>query len=84
MATNFFPIDPERVRQNAYLPVKLAELSKSNPEKALELLQAWGDGTKTIKKLWDEVIQYVGDTIQTSKVGELNENQSSRVVSITG
>ncbi|MFF2793496.1 hypothetical protein [Lysinibacillus xylanilyticus] len=84
MATNFFPIDPERVRQNAYLPVKLAELSKSNPEKALELLQAWGDGTKTIKKLWDEVIQYVGDTIQTSKVGELNENQSSRVVGITG
>lgn len=83
MTTNFFPIDPERVRQNAYLPVKLAELSKSNPEKALELLQAWGEGTKTIKRLWDEVIQYVGDTIQTSKE-EQNENQSSRVVGITG
>jgi len=82
MANNFLPIDPERVRQNAYLPVKLAELSKSNPEKALELLQAWGEGTKTIKKLWDEVIQYVGDTIQTSKEA-LNENQSSRVVGIT-
>ncbi|MFJ7736432.1 hypothetical protein ACIQ2D_08810 [Lysinibacillus sp. NPDC097287] len=66
MATNSFPIDPERVRQNAYLPVKLSELSKTNPEKALELLQAWGDGTKTIKRLWDEVIQYVGDTIHTS------------------
>ncbi|MEA0564053.1 hypothetical protein [Lysinibacillus irui] len=64
MATNFFPIDPERVRQNAYLPVKLSELSKVNPEKALELLQAWGDGTKTIKKLWDEVVHYVGDNIQ--------------------
>lgn len=69
MATNFFPIDPERVRQNAYLPVKLAELSKSNPEKALELLQAWGEGTKTIKKLWEDVIQYVGDTIQTTQEG---------------
>ncbi|TQR27191.1 hypothetical protein C7Y47_23520 [Lysinibacillus sphaericus] len=73
MTTNFFPIDPERVRQNAYLPVKLAELSKSNPEKALELLQAWGDGTKTIKKLWDEVIQYVGDTIHTSQVNRGKE-----------
>ncbi|MEQ6353976.1 hypothetical protein ABNX05_05050 [Lysinibacillus sp. M3] len=83
MTKNFFPIDPERVRQNAYLPVKLAELSKSNPEKALELLQAWGEGTKTIKKLWDEVIQYVGDTIQTSKEVQ-NENQSSRVAGITG
>lgn len=66
MTNRFFPIDPERVQQNAYLPVKLSELSKFNLEKAFELLQAWGDGTKSIKKLWDEVIQYVGDNIHTS------------------
>lgn len=56
-----FLIDPERIRQNAYLPVKLAELSRTNPEKALELLQAWGEGTKTIKKLWTEVVEHVGE-----------------------
>ncbi|GLC89377.1 hypothetical protein [Lysinibacillus piscis] len=66
MNGEFLPIDPIRVKQNAYLPVKLAELSRVNPEKALELLQAWGEGSKTIKKLWEEVVQYVGDSLPTS------------------
>lgn len=48
-------IDPETIKKNAYLPVKLSELSKKNPEAALQLLQDWGDGKKTIKKLWDEI-----------------------------
>lgn len=47
-------IDPEVVKKNAYLPVKLAELSRHNPEAALQLLQAWGEGSKTIKQLWKE------------------------------
>lgn len=39
--------------------LRLAELSKSNPEEALELLQAWVEGTKTIKKLWDDYPHFI-------------------------
>ena len=49
-------IDPETIKKNAYLPVKLSELSKANPEAALQLLQDWGEGKKPIKQLWDETI----------------------------
>lgn len=52
--TTELPIDRELVRKRAYLPVKLAELSKDNPDEALALLQAWGEGTKPITQLWDE------------------------------
>ncbi len=44
----------ELVRIYAYLPVKLSELSKVNPEAAINLLQDWGSGKKTIRKLWKE------------------------------
>jgi hypothetical protein len=50
-------IDPETVKKNAYLPVKLSQLSKTNPAAALSLLQDWGDGKKPIKQLWDETLQ---------------------------
>jgi hypothetical protein len=49
-------IDPETIKKNAYLPVKLSQLSKVNPEAALKILQAWGDGKKPVKELWEEVI----------------------------
>ena len=44
----------ELVRIYAYLPVKLSELSKVDPEAAIKLLQDWGEGNKTIRKLWKE------------------------------
>ncbi|MED4553900.1 hypothetical protein P9305_14305 [Lysinibacillus capsici] len=44
----------ELVRIYAYLPVKLSELSKVDPEAAIKLLQDWGVGKKTIRKLWKE------------------------------
>lgn len=50
-------IDKEVVKMNAYLPVKLAELSKFNPEAALSILQCWGEGTKTLRVLWAETNQ---------------------------
>jgi hypothetical protein len=50
-----YPIDPETIKKNTLLPVKLAELSYHDPDKALELLRAWGEGRKTIKHLWDDV-----------------------------
>lgn len=55
------PIDKELIRIHAYLPVKLAELSKQNEKAALELLQAWGAGTMTIRKLWQEIQNQLGD-----------------------
>jgi hypothetical protein len=52
--TTELPIDRELVRKRAYLPVKLAELSLADPNEALELLRAWGEGKKPITQLWDE------------------------------
>lgn len=50
-------IDPETIKKNTYLPVKLSELSRKNPEAALKLLQDWGEGNKPIKQLWDETLE---------------------------
>ncbi|QSB12069.1 hypothetical protein JTI58_10880 [Lysinibacillus fusiformis] len=44
----------ELVRIYAYLPVKLSELSKVDPEAAINLLQDWGEGKETIRKIWEE------------------------------
>ncbi|WP_433958587.1 hypothetical protein [Cytobacillus horneckiae] len=52
-------IDPETIKKNTYLPVKLSELSKTNPEAALQLLRDWGEGKKPIKQLWDETLSYL-------------------------
>lgn len=49
-------IPMELVKMNANLPAKLAELAGDNPEKALEILKAWGKGTKTLRILWAEVM----------------------------
>lgn len=49
-------IDRETIRKNAYLPVKLAELSYTDKEAALQLLREWGEGRKPVKHLWDECI----------------------------
>lgn len=48
-------IPRELIEMNAQLPVKLAELLKDEPEVALGILQAWGEGTKTLRVLWKEV-----------------------------
>ena len=45
----------ELVRMYAYLPVKLSELSKVDPEAAIKILQDWGSGKKSIRKLWSEI-----------------------------
>lgn len=53
-------IDPETVKKHAYLPVKLSELSKVNPDFALRILRDWGEGRKPVLQLWDEVIKELG------------------------
>jgi hypothetical protein len=54
------PIDREIVHKLAYLPVKLSELARKDPEAALQLLIAWGEGKKHVTLLWQEVIEALG------------------------
>jgi hypothetical protein len=55
--TNEFPIDLEIIHKLAHLPTKLSELSYKDPETALQLLRAWGEGKKPITPLWDETLK---------------------------
>ncbi|MCY9198066.1 hypothetical protein MOE86_15415 [Bacillus atrophaeus] len=48
-------INPDTIHKSAYLPDKLSQLSKKDPQAALKLLQYWGDGDKPIVELWDLV-----------------------------
>lgn len=48
-------ITRELIEMHAQLPIKLSQLSKNEPEIAIQILQAWGDGTKTLNVLWSEV-----------------------------
>ena len=45
----------ELIKMNANLPVKLAELAEEEPQTALDILRAWGEGTKPLRVLWTEV-----------------------------
>ena len=45
----------EIVMMVSNLPRKLSELSKVDPDKAIELMQAWGDGKKDVEKIWEEL-----------------------------
>lgn len=46
----------ELIQMYAFLPVKLSELSKVNPEATIEILQDWGAGRRSIRKLWGATI----------------------------
>lgn len=46
-------------RMYAYLPIKLSQLSKVNPNAALGIIQDWGDGRKDIRKLWKETTDLI-------------------------
>lgn len=61
MSEQPFPIDPELVKMHSRLPVLLAELSRKNEKAALELLRAWGEGTKTVRKLYQEINEYLNE-----------------------
>lgn len=46
-------INQEIVKIRAYLPERLAKLSISNTQLALDLIQHWGNGTKPLREIWD-------------------------------
>jgi len=56
-------------RMYAYLPIKLSQLSKINPNAALKILQDWGDGRKDIRKLWETTVNAL-DEADTESEGE--------------
>ncbi|WP_165769121.1 hypothetical protein [Virgibacillus profundi] len=49
------PIDMEILQKREEIPVKLAELSYTNPEKSLELLRKWGEKRTPITPLHEEI-----------------------------
>ncbi|MED4553902.1 hypothetical protein P9305_14315 [Lysinibacillus capsici] len=60
-------------RMYAYLPIKLSQLAKVNPEATLEIIQDWGDGRKDIRKLWETTINALEDAGTASdRVSDLN------------
>jgi len=63
MPETAFEILKQAARKQAYLPVKLAELSYQQPEEALRLLRNWGEGRQPIKSLFEEVT----DLLQNEK-----------------
>lgn len=66
---NHVSINLELFELNAYLPAKLSLLSKSDPAKALELLQHWGDTTKSTKVVYAETVaalDAIGDQPKSS------------------
>lgn len=52
-----FHILREAAKKNAYLPVKLAEISYKHPNEALQLLRDWGEGKKPINVLLEKAIE---------------------------
>lgn len=61
-------IDRKTIEKNAYLPVKITELSYKNPEAALQILRDWGEGRKPILHLWDEVMKKLDESDRLSSV----------------
>lgn len=55
MQKAFFKALREPMLMLAQLPTKIADLSYKDDEKALKILFDWGNGKKTIRKLWSEV-----------------------------
>lgn len=55
-------IPRELIEMNAYLPVKLSELSKDEPQTALDILQAWGRRHKDVKSALERSERRTGST----------------------
>lgn len=49
-------INMDLVRIRAALPIRLAELSRTDVDAAVSILQDWGDGAKPLKDLYNEVL----------------------------
>lgn len=50
------PIDVDLLNKKRMIPIKLAELSYSNPDAAIELLRQWGEMKTPITPLYEELV----------------------------
>jgi hypothetical protein len=60
------PIDLDLLQKRREIPIKLAQLSYLNPEKAIELLRKWGEKQVPITPLYEEIIQALNSDAQKS------------------
>jgi tRNA U34 5-carboxymethylaminomethyl modifying enzyme MnmG/GidA len=58
------PIDLDLLQKRKAIPVKLAQLSYTNPEKAIQLLRKWGEKQIPITPLYEEIIQALNSDAQ--------------------
>jgi hypothetical protein len=58
------PIDLELLQKRREIPIKLAQLSYTNPEKAIELLRKWGEKQVPITPLYEEIIEALNSEAQ--------------------
>lgn len=65
MPTNELPIPIELILKRSHLPCKLAELSFVNKEVAIQLLRAWGGGTKPITYLWNDALNALAHSTES-------------------
>ncbi|WP_078428799.1 hypothetical protein [Alkalihalobacterium alkalinitrilicum] len=56
MEKELLPIPVEILEKRSMIPMKLAELSYNNPDKAIELLRVWGEKRMPITPLFDEIM----------------------------
>ena len=56
------PIDPDILHKRKMIPIKLAELSYTKPDVALDLLRVWGEKQKPITPLFDEILSHFETT----------------------
>lgn len=50
-------MDMDVIKMHSRLPVLLAELSRYDKDKAIEYIQHWGEGTKTISVMFEEIVE---------------------------
>lgn len=63
------PIDPEMLKKRQAIPVKLAELSYTDPDAALELLREWGEKRKPLTPIYDEILSRFDEKTKTAAMG---------------
>ncbi|QXJ39543.1 hypothetical protein BV455_02909 [Parageobacillus caldoxylosilyticus] len=62
------PIDLDLLQKRKAIPVKLAQLSYTNPEKAIQLLRKWGEKQVPITPLYEEIIQALNSDAQKKAI----------------
>ncbi len=63
------PIDLDILQKRKSIPIKLAELSYLNNEKAIELLREWGEKRVPITPLYEKIM----DALYTEEISELKQ-----------